>query len=106
MYIYLAIIITLIIIYIAPAMKVQPTDPYTDDKAPVYGQVDLDYGVGYSTSLGSVVINKAGVYMLDFKVQGNDYVGIHTKITVLAADGTYRYDFLLYTGYTDLILLN
>lgn len=87
-------------------MKVQPTNPYTDNKALVYGQVDLDYGMGYSTSLGSVVINKAGVYMLDFKTQGKDYIAIFTKITVFAADGTYRYDFSLYTGYTDFILLN
>ena len=105
MYIYLAIVITLIIIFIAIAMKVQPTNPYTDNNALVYGQVDLDYGMGYSTSSGSVAINKAGVYMLDFKVQGVDYVGINTKINVFAADGTNRYDFFLYTGYTDYFLL-
>ena len=84
-------------------MKVQAPDPSTDAQAPIFGLATLDHGLGFNTDQGAVVISRSGIYLMEFKAQGIDFNGISTRINVYGADGSSKYNFVLFTGYTDLL---
>ncbi|XP_076452912.1 uncharacterized protein LOC143288389 [Babylonia areolata] len=71
---------------LTPMTLAEASSPYVGSE-PQYNNLVLDHGMGYDPITGRVVITKTGVYMLDFKLQTEDYRGCYSIIIIFNSAG-------------------